>query len=118
MLTKEDENSALKHHASVDRWRKPVQLILTIWFFIGMPLSILLSGFYMLFGFALPPILFFLPSLTYLSGGILGVIVSGESLVRSKHSDSQFFGGFLILVVSIAFLSMSIIFAAVGFRRL
>ena len=101
-----------------DQWCERVQIILTNWFFVGMPLSILLSGLYMVFGFALPPVLFFLPGLTYLSGGLVGSIVSGESLRRSHQLNSQFVGSLLILLTSIGFLVIGIIFAAVGFRRL
>jgi hypothetical protein len=101
-----------------NQWREYAQKILTTWFFVGMPLSILLSGLYMVLGFALPPLLFFLPALTYLSGGLLGSVVSGESLRRSHQLNTQFFGSLLILAVSIAFLVMGIIFAAAGFRRL
>lgn len=100
------------------QWREYTQKILTTWFFVGMPLSILLSGLYMLLGFALPPLLFFLPGLTYLSGGLLGCIVSGESLRRNHQPNSQFVGSLLILTASLGFLVMGIIFAVVGFRRL
>jgi hypothetical protein len=122
MLNEEDKgNPALvdkRHHENSDQWKERIEELLTIWFFVGMPLSILLSGLYMVVGFALPPLLFFLPSLTYLSGGLLGSIVSGESLRSSHKLNSQFFGSLLILAVSIGSLSMGIIFAAVGFRRL
>jgi hypothetical protein len=47
------------YHKNPEQWREHVQIILTNWFFVGMPLSILLSGLYMVFGFALPPVLFF-----------------------------------------------------------
>ena len=107
-----------RYHENSNQWREYTQKILITWFFVGMPLSILLSGLYMVFGFALPPLLFFLPGLTYLSGGLMGSIVSGESLRRSRELNSQFFGSLLILVVSIGFLSMGIIFATIGFRRL
>ena len=106
------------YHKNSDQWRENVQIILTNWFFVGMPLSILLSGLYMVFGFALPPVLFFLSGLTYLSGGLLGSIVSGESLRKSHQLNSQFVGSLLILLASIGFLVIGIIFAAVGFRRL
>lgn len=108
----------MKYHENSNHWREYAQKILTTWFFVGMPLSILLSGLYMVVGFTLPPLLFFLPGLTYLSGGLVGSIVSGESLRRSHQLNSQFFGSLLILAVSIGFLVMGIIFAAVGFRRL
>jgi hypothetical protein len=106
------------YHKNSDQWRGRVQILLSNWFFVGMPLSILLSGLYMMFGFALPPVLFFLPGLTYLSGGLLGSIVSGESLRSSHQLNSQFVGSLLILLASIGFLVIGIIFAAVGFRRL
>src|SRR5437868_5037926 len=104
-----------RNHETLDHWREYTQRILITWFFIGMPLSILLSGLYMVVGFALPPLLFFLPGLTYLSGGLLGSIVSGESLRRRHQLNSQFVGSLLILVASIGFLVMGVIFAAVGF---
>lgn len=106
-----------RYHENLDQLRILTQKILTTWFFVGMPLSILLSGLYMVFGFALPPLLFFLPGLTYLSGGLLGCIVSGESLRRNHQPNSQFVGSLLILATSIGFLVMGIIFATVGFRR-
>src|SRR5947209_1725689 len=107
-----------RYHENSDQWREHVQKILTTWFFVGMPLSILLTGLYTAAGFALPPLLFFLPCLTYLSGGLMGSIVSAESLRRSHELNSQFIGSLLILAASIGFLVMGIIFAIVGFRRL
>ena len=106
-----------RYYENSDQWRKYTRKILTTWFFVGMPLSILLSGLYMVVGFTLPPLLFFLPGLTYLSGGLLGCIVSGESLRRNHELNSQFVGSLLILAASIGFLVMGIIFAIVGFRR-
>lgn len=107
-----------RYYENSDHWREYTQKLLTTWFFVGMPLSILLSSLYMMLGFTLPPLLFFLPGLTYLSGGLLGIIVSGESLRRSHQLNSHLLGSLLILTASIGFLAMGIIFFVAGIRRL
>ena len=66
-----------------------VRTIVAIWFFAGMPLS----GLAFVAGVTFPPLLFFLTSLVYLSGGLLGGVWSGESL-RRRHPGRLPRGGF------------------------
>lgn len=91
---------------------------LGIWFFVGMPLSMILSGLYFFLGVPVPPLLFFLSSLTYLSGGFLGCLWSGEGLLRKTLSPSELIGLLFVLVISVGFLLVGIVFAINGFRRL
>jgi uncharacterized membrane protein YciS (DUF1049 family) len=91
---------------------------LGIWFFVGMPLSMVLSGLYFLVGVPLPPLLFFLPSMTYLSGGFLGGLWSGESLRRKALSRTELIGVLFVLGISVGFLLVGVVFAVIGFRRL
>jgi hypothetical protein len=95
-----------------------LRTIVAIWFFAGMPLSMVLSGLAFVAGVPLPPLLFFLTSLVYLSGGLLGGIWCGESLRRRDLSGPHLGGSLFILVASIGFLYLAIIFAVMGFRHL
>ncbi len=92
--------------------------ILSIWFFVGMPLSMLLSSLYSFFGAAQPPLLFFLTSMTYLSGSMLGGLWSAESLRKSRNARIDILGPLCVLVASIGFLCLGIVFAVIAFKRL
>jgi len=95
-----------------------VRTIVAIWFFAGMPLSMLLRGLAFVAGVTFPPLLFFLTSLVYLSGGLLGGVWSGESLRRRDLYGPHLGGSLFIIAASIGFLCLAIIFAVMGFRRL
>lgn len=92
--------------------------VLTIWFFAGMPLSMLLSVLYSFFGVLQPPLLLFLASMTYISGSILGGLWSGESLLKQRSALIDTLGPLCVLVASIGFLCLGIVFAVIGFKRL
>ena len=95
-----------------------VKILLQVWFFVGMPLSMALSGLSFVAGIPSPPLLFFLSSMIYLSGSLLGGLWSGENLRRQGLSRSDRVGTLFVLVASVGFLCLGIIFAVVGFRRL
>jgi hypothetical protein len=95
-----------------------LRIVFAIWFFAGMPLSMILSAFYFTVGVPLPSLLFFLFSLVYLSGCLLGGLWSGEHLRRKRLSGSEVVGTFFVLGVSIGFLFLGIVFAVIALRRL
>jgi hypothetical protein len=95
-----------------------LRTIFAIWFFAGMPVSMLLNGLYFVAGVPLPALLFFLSSLIYLSGSLLGGLWSGEHLRRKGISGSGLVGTVLVFSASVGFLCLGIIFAVVGFRHL
>ena len=92
--------------------------LLAIWFFAGMPLNMLLSWLYFFMGGPLPGFLYLLSSLVYLSGGLLGGLWSIERLRKQGKIRWDGFAILLVLVVSIGFLYLAILFAATGLRRL
>ncbi len=93
-------------------------ILLATWFFVGMPLSIVLNGLYFVAGVPLPALLFFLSSMVYLSGSLLGVLWSEENLRRRGFSSANFVGTLFVLAVSIGFLFLSAAFAVIALRRL
>ncbi len=95
-----------------------LRTLFATWFFAGMPLSMVLSGLSFVAGVPSPPLLFFLSSMIYLSGSLLGGLWSGENLRRQRLSRSDRVGALFVLVASVWFLCLGIIFAVVGFRRL
>ena len=92
--------------------------ILAIWFFVGMPLTMLLSILYSFFGIPQPPLLFFLTSVTYFSGSILGGTWSGGQLWKSTNSRIVFLGLLCVLIASGGFLCLGIVFVFIAFKRL
>lgn len=78
----------------------------------------LLNGLYFVAGVPLPALLFFLSSLIYLSGSLLGGLWSGEHLRRKRLSGSELVGIVLVFIASIGFLCLSVVFAVVGFQHL
>jgi hypothetical protein len=95
-----------------------VGTILCMWFLAGMPLSMLLSGIYTLLGVSLPPLFFFLSSLIYLTGGLLGGMWSQGNLRRKGLSWINGIAALFVLLLSIGFLLLGIIFVVRGFQRL
>jgi hypothetical protein len=92
--------------------------LLAIWFFAGMPLNMLLSWLYFFLGGPLPGILFLLSSLVYLSGGLLGTLWSLESLRKQASIRWEIVGALLVLLVSVGFLYLGVLFALKGLQRL
>lgn len=92
--------------------------LLAIWFFAGMPLNMLLSWLYFFVGGTLPGVLFLLSSLVYLSGGLLGTLWSLESLRKQTSIRWDSLGALLVLIVSVGFLYLGVLFALDGLRRL
>ncbi|MDQ2903868.1 MAG: hypothetical protein M3Y81_09975 [Chloroflexota bacterium] len=92
--------------------------VLCAWFLTGMFLSMLLSGIYSVAGLLLPPLFFFLSATIYLAGGLLGGLWSRESLRRRKLARIDVIVTLFVLLLSIGFLLLSIIFVIMGFRHL
>lgn len=90
--------------------------LFAIWFFAGMPLNMLLSWLYFFLGGPLPGILFLLSSLVYLSGGLLGTLWSLET-VRKESIRWEIVGALLVLIVSVGFLYLGVLFALKGLQR-
>lgn len=95
-----------------------IRPILGIWFLVGMPLSMLLSSLYSFFGLPQSSLLFFLTSMTYVSGGMLGGAWSGEHVWRNRSLRVDTLGPLCVLVGSIGFLCLGVVFAIVAFKRL
>jgi hypothetical protein len=83
-----------------------------------MPLSMALSGLYFAAGVPLPPLLFFLSSMVYLSGGMLGGLWSRENLRRKGLSSSDLIGMLFVLTMSTGFLFLGIAFTVIAFQHL
>jgi hypothetical protein len=96
----------------------PLGTVLCIWFLAGMLLSMGLSGIYSVVGLLLPPLFFFLSSMVYLSGGLLGSIWSRESLRRRGLSHTHVIVTLFVLLLSIGFLFLGILFVVIGFRHM
>ena len=96
----------------------PFGAVVCVWFLAGMSLSMLLSGVYFFAGVPLPPLLFFLSSMIYLTGGLLGGMWSRESLRRRDLCSADVFVALFVLLLSVGFLLASVIFVVIGFRRL
>jgi len=77
----------------------------------------LLSGIYTLLGVPLPPLYFFLSSLIYLTGGLLGGMWSKGSFHRSGFSRADGIVACFVLMMSVGFLLLGIIFVFIGFQR-
>jgi hypothetical protein len=92
--------------------------VLCAWFLGGMLLSLLLSGIYSVVGLLLPPLFFFLSSWIYLTGGLLGGMWSRESLRLRGLSRTDVIVTLFVLLLSIGFLLLGILFVVIGFRRL
>jgi hypothetical protein len=92
--------------------------VLSIWFFVGMPLSMLLSGLYFFFGISQPPLLYFLASMTYLSGGVLGGLWSGEHMWKHRKAHIDLLGPLCVFIVSGGFLCVGIVFAVIAYKHL
>ncbi|MEO6891659.1 MAG: hypothetical protein ABI456_18885, partial [Ktedonobacteraceae bacterium] len=78
----------------------------------------LLSGIYSVAGLLLPPLFFCLSGTIYLAGGLLGGLWSRESLRRRELSRIDVIVTLFVLLLSIGFLLLSIIFVIMGLRRL
>ncbi len=96
----------------------PLGTVLCAWFLGGMLLSLLLSGIYSVVGLLLPPLFFFLSSMIYLTGGLLGGMWSRERLRLRGLSRAEVLVTLFVLLLSIGFLLLGILFVVVGFRRL
>lgn len=94
------------------------QNLLAIWFFAGMPLALVLSGLYTVASIPIPPLIFLLCGVIYLSGGVLAGLWSLESLQSSRRSLWDLVGSLIVLTASIGFLITGIIFALKGYLRL
>ena len=92
--------------------------LLCMWFLAGMSLSMLLSSIYSFIGMSPPPLFFFLSSMIYLSGGLLGGIWSRESLYRKDLHYTGIIVALFVFIMSIVFFFLSIIFAIMGLRHL
>lgn len=99
-------------------WRQSIGRLLCIWFFAGMPLSMLLNSLYFVLGIPLPPIIFFLFSLIYLSGSTLAGLWCLDSFTRKRLVPSSLVGSLFVLAASIIFLFFAIVFIVIGFQRL
>jgi hypothetical protein len=100
--------------ADLKRWLHNVSVV---WFFVEMPLSIGLSSLYYFLAVPVPSLLYFLFSLTYLSGSWLAGQWSGE-IIRRGPARSELPGVIIVLGASLAFLLMGIIFAVRAFQRI
>src|SRR5258707_10833390 len=98
-------------------FRGRVGTILCMWFLAGMPLSMLLSGIYTLLGVPLPPLYFFLSSLIYLTGGLLGGILSKGSFHPSGFSRPDCIFAFFLFILCVCFLFLRLFFGFIGFQR-
>lgn len=96
----------------------PLGTVLCAWFLGGMLLSLLLSSIYSVVGLLLPPLCFFLSSMIYLTGGLLGGMWSRERLRLRGRSRAEVLVTLFVLLLSIGFLLLGILFVVVGFRRL
>lgn len=96
----------------------PFGTIMCAWFLAGMSLSMVLSGVYFFVGVPLPPLLFFLSGMSYLTGGLLGGMWSRETLRRRGLSGADRFVALFVLLLSIGFLLAGSVFVVIGFRRL
>ncbi len=92
--------------------------VLCMWFLTGMPLSILLSGIYSFMGVPLPSLFFFLSSLVYLTGGLLGGMWSRESLRRKSLLSTDGMIILFVLLLSAGFLLVGSVFIVIGFQHL
>ncbi len=92
--------------------------VLCMWFLAGMPLSIMLSGIYSFVGVPLPPIFFFLSSMVYLTGGLLGGIWGKESLRQKGFRSADVMLALFVLLLSVSFLLVGIVFVIIGFQHL
>jgi hypothetical protein len=92
--------------------------LLCMWFLAGMLLSMLLSSISWLVGVPLPAVFFFLSGMVYLTGGLLGGLWSRESLRRKGLSYPDVIVALFVLIISIGFLLLSVVFAVKGFQRL
>ena len=90
--------------------------VLCMWFLTGMPLSILLSGIYSFMGVPLPSLFFFLSSMVYLTGGLLGGMWSRESLRRKILFSADGLIVLFVLLLSVSFLLIGVVFIVIGFR--
>ncbi len=92
--------------------------LLCVWFLVGMFLNLLLSGIYSVAGLLLPPLFFFLSGMIYLAGGLLGCMWSGENLHLGGLSRTDVIVTLFVLLLSIGFLLLGILFVVIGFRHL
>lgn len=92
--------------------------LLCMWFLAEMLVSMLLSGIYSFVGLPLPPLFYFLSAMIYLSGGLLGGMSSRESLHKSGLLGANIVVALFILVTSIGFLFLSIVFVVIGLQHL
>lgn len=89
-----------------------------MWFLAGTTVSMFINGIYALVGMPLPPLFFFLSGMVYLTGGLLGCIWSRESLRRNGLSHTDAFVTLFVLLVSVGFLLLSVVFVVLGLHRL
>lgn len=92
--------------------------LLAIWFFVGMPLNMLLNWLYFFVGGSVPGILSLLSGLVYLSGGLLGIAWSREKMQKQQKILWEKVVVWLLLIVSVGFLFLGILFIMIGLRRL
>lgn len=99
-------------------WTAYLPNVLAIWFFAGMPLTLMLSGLYTVAGIPTPPLIVLLCGMIYLSGGVLAGLWSCKSLQNWRRSLWNLVGSLIVLTASIGFLIIGIIFAIKGILRL
>lgn len=92
--------------------------VLGVWFFAGMPLCMLLSSLYTFLGMPQPPVFFLLASVTYFSGSVLGGLWSGRSLWKQRTTCIDILGPLCVLIASIGFLILGMVFAVIAVERL
>ena len=110
----------MSHNTTEEQRSFPGRLgtVLCMWFLGGMFLSMLLSGLYSVIGLLLPPVFFFLSSMIYLTGGLLGGIWTREKFPLRKLSRTDMIVTLFVLLLSAGFLLSGILFAVIGFRHL
>ena len=103
-----------EHTHFIDRLRN----LCAIWFFVGMPLNMLLSWIYFFAGIPLSPLPLLLSSLIYVSGSLLGGLWTREQLCRKRLSGSALIGTLVVFGVSAGLLCIGIVFAVIAFQHL
>jgi uncharacterized membrane protein len=102
-----------EHAYFIDRLRK----LCAIWFFVGMPLNMLLSWVYFFAGIPLSSLPLFLSSLIYVSGSLLGGLWTREQLCRKRLYGSALIGTLVVFGVSAGLLCVGIVFAVIAFQH-
>src|SRR4051794_7393750 len=97
-----------KNTCSKTRWFSSASRLSGIWFFMGMPLSMLVSACYFMLALPPPALFFFLTGFVYLNGAFLGGLWSREHLLRADASSWDRVGAVLVLGASLGFVMIGI----------